>query len=208
MNDVNFSAITHLAAVMPGYPFRGSIQPEDPGEALVVQMKDIAPEGAVHWSGAIRSGLKGRKTPDWLCAGDVLVLARGTRFLAVCLDEPPALAVCAPVFFHLRVQRAELDPAFLAWQINQPPCQRQLAQGAAGSLQQSITRPVLESLRVAVPPIARQRAVVGFVAAARRERQAMEQLIRNLERQEQFLAEDLHRAAEAASDSNDEHDRI
>lgn len=203
MNDVNFSAITHLAAVMPGYPFRGSIQPEDPGDALVVQMKDIAPEGAVHWSGAIRSGLKGRKTPDWLCAGDVLVLARGTRFLAVCLDEPPTPAVCAPVFFHLRVQRAELDPAFLAWQINQPPCQRQLAQGAAGSLQQSITRPVLESLQVAVPPIVRQRAMVGFAAAARRERQAMEQLIRNLERQEQFLAEDLHRAAEAANDSSE-----
>jgi hypothetical protein len=48
--------------------------------------------------------------------------------------------------------------------------------------------------------------VVGFAAAARRERHAMEQLIRNLESQEQFLAEDLHRAAEAANDSSERPD--
>ena len=127
------------------------------------------------------------------------VLPADTSFYAVCIDEPPGPSVCSPHFFHLQVaSNAPLLPAFLAWQINQPPFQRQLQQAAEGSSQLSIRRPVLESLTLSVPSLADQHRIVALAELARAERRALSQLINNRERQLQALAEDLAQSAQAS----------
>ena len=189
-----------LAIVKSGYPFRGSIEEAADADALAVQMKDVDPEQGVSWSGVTRTSLAGRKQPDWLKAGDVLFVSKGARFYAVCIDEPPTQAVCSPHFFHLQVAPgASLLPAFLAWQINQPPFQRQLQQAAEGSSQLSIRRPVLESLSLSVPSLADQQRIVALADLARHERRALYQLIHNREQQLQALAESLAYSAQAAA---------
>ena len=193
--DASIVSVAEMASLQAGYPFRGAIEESRDGDVLVVQMKDVDPAAGVDWSGAIRTSLGGRKHPDWLRAGDLLFVAKGARFYAVCVDEPPVPAVCAPAFFHLRVKApAALVPAFLAWQINQPPFQRQLQQAAEGSGQLSIRRPVLEALTLQVPSMQRQRGIVALADLARRERRALHQLIRNREQQLHALAEGLSRA--------------
>ena len=190
--DARDVRVAEIASLQAGYPFRGAIEGAHDGDVLVVQMKDVAPEVGLDWSGAIRTSLAGRKHPDWLRAGDVLFVAKGARFYAVCVDEPPAPAVCAPAFFHLRVKAsASVDPAFLAWQINQPPFQRQLQQAAEGSGQLSIRRPVLEALLLHIPTMRQQRGIAALADLARAERQALHRLIRNRELQLHALAEGL-----------------
>lgn len=185
--------------IRSGYPFRGSIDEAADGDTLAVQMKDVDSERGVSWAGVIRTSIAGRKQPDWLKAGDVLFVSKGTRFYAVCVDQPPGPAVCSPHFFHLQVApQASLLPAFLAWQINQPPFQRQLNQAAEGSSQLSIRRPVLESLTLSVPPLADQHRIVALAELARQERRALHQLIFNREQQLQALAEDLAQSAQAS----------
>ncbi len=185
--------------VRSGHPFRGSIDESADGDILAVQMKDVDPEHGVNWAGVIRTSLVGRKQPDWLKAGDVLFVSRGVRFYAVCIDEPSSPAVCSPHFFHLQVApHVPLLPAFLAWQINQPPFQRQLQQAAEGSSQLSIRRPVLESLTLSVPSLADQHRIVGLAELARQERRALSQLIHNRMQQLQALAEDLAQSAQAS----------
>ena len=197
--DAKYFTIRNLTTLRSGYPFRGSIEESADGEALAVQMKDVDPDLGVSWSGVMRTTLAGRKQPDWLKAGDVLFVSKGARFYAVCIDEPPSAAVCSPHFFLLQVlPRAELLPAFLAWQINQPPFQRQLQQAAEGSSQLSIRRPVLESLTLSVPSLADQQRIVALADLARRERHTLHQLIHNREQQLQALAEGLAHAAQAA----------
>lgn len=189
-----------LVVVKSGHPFRGSIEEAVDADALAVQMKDVDPEHGVSWAGATRTSLAGRKQPDWLKAGDVLFVSKGARFYAVCIDEPPTQAVCSPHFFHLQVAPgASLLPAFLAWQINQPPFQRQLQQAAEGSSQLSIRRPVLESLSLSVPSLANQQRIVALADLARHERRALYQLIHNREQQLQALAESLAYSAQAAA---------
>lgn len=185
--------------VQSGYPFRGSIDEFVDGDSLAVQMKDVDSERGVNWAGVIRTSIGGRKQPDWLKAGDVLFVPKGARFYAVCVDEPPSPAVCSPHFFHLQVvSLAHLLPAYLAWQINQPPFQRQLQQAAEGSSQLSIRRPVLESLSLSVPSLADQHRIVALAELARQERRALHQLILNREQQLQALAEDLALSAQAS----------
>lgn len=187
-----FIHLGDLVNVQSGFPFRGSISEVAGGAVLAVQMKDVDPELGVRWQGVLRTELLGRKGPDWLRAGDLLFVSRGSRFHAVCLDAPPGPAVCNPHFFHLRVKpKAKVLPGFVAWQINQPLCQRQLQQAAEGSNQLSIRRPVLESLKLCVPSLADQRQIVALVALAQRERQVLQGLIRNRERQLHMLAEKL-----------------
>jgi hypothetical protein len=194
--DAKLLTVGGLASLQGGYPFRGSIEESVEGGILAVQMKDVDPDLGVNWSGVIRTALPGRKQPDWLKAGDVLFVSKGARFYAVCIDKPPSAAVCSPHFFLLQVlPRAALLPAFLAWQINQPPFQRQLQQAAEGSSQLSIRRPVLESLMLCVPSLADQQRIVALAELARQERHALQQLIHNRERQLNALAEGLAQAA-------------
>jgi hypothetical protein len=198
--DATISTIAELVHVQSGYPFRGSLEETSNGNALAVQMKDVDPDKGIEWSAVMRTTLPGRnKQPDWLKAGDVLLVSKGNRFYAVCLTEPPQPAVCSPHFFHLQFDPAvEVLPSFIAWQINQPPFQRQLNQVAEGSSQLSIRRPVLESLTLCVPSLADQQRIVALADLARQERHALHQLIHNRELQLHALAESLAHSAHAA----------
>lgn len=190
--DAPKTVLAELAQVQAGYPFRTTVEEAPDGDVRVIQMKDVSPELGVDWAGVMRTRLAGRKQPDWIVDGDILFAAKGARFYAACVGAAMANAVCVPAFFHLRLRRdAALDPEFLAWQINQPPCQRQLLQAAEGSSQLSIRRAVLEHLVLAIPPIAEQRRIVALAGLAVRERQALQRLIHNREQQLQAIAEDL-----------------
>lgn len=196
--DALRTMLAEVAQLQAGYPFRTTVEEVPDGDVHVIQMKDVSPVLGVEWSGVIRTRLAGRKQPDWIVDGDILFAAKGARFYAACVAAALPNAVCVPAFFHLRVRReAALDPEFLAWQINQMPCQRQLLQAAEGSSLLSIRRAVLEQLVLAVPPIAAQRRIVALAGLAVRERLALQRLIHNREQQLQAIAEDL--GAEAGS---------
>ena len=181
-----------LTYIRAGHPFRGAVESVPEGEVAVVQMKDILPGGGDDWSSAVRTELVGRKEPDWLSGGDLLFVSRGSRYFAVCVDSPPAPAVCGPHLFHLTVKARELlMPEFLAWVVGQGSVQRQLLQAASGSLQLSVTRQALEALEIPLPSLATQRVVTDLAAAAARERAVLTALIQNREQQLEALASAL-----------------
>ncbi len=75
-----------LAVVKAGYPFRCSIEGIHEGPVRAVQMKDMDPIGRSSLAGlSVRTRLTGRREADWLLAGDLLFVARGSRFYAACL---------------------------------------------------------------------------------------------------------------------------
>ena len=194
MMDTKKYLIGDIVESQAGYPFRGSIEEVPDGSVAAVQMKDVDPDCGIDWRGVVRTELVGRKQPNWLRAGDILFVFRGTRFHAVCVDAPPGLAVCGPHFFHLRIKPGTgVDPAFLVWQINQAPFQRALQLAAEGSNQLSIRRPVFDALWVSVPGLPDQQRVVALDRLARQERRALQQLIRNRAQQLHALAENLAR---------------
>jgi hypothetical protein len=181
-----------VATIKAGYPFRGAVENIQGAPVRAVQMKDMDPLEGIDWSGVIHTRLSGRREADWLLRDDLLFVSRGTRFYATCLDAPPPHAVCGPHLFHLRVKApSELIPAFLAWQINQPPFQRALRRAAEGSSQLSLRRPVLEALPVGIPSAADQQRIVQLARLALRERHLQDQLIRNRERLFESIAESL-----------------
>ena len=191
-NDASLTQLGHIAEVRLGYPFRGAI-PEIPNGAVrVVQVGDLNRTGLKNGGDLLTTELPGRKPPHWLLDQDVLFVARGTHTYASLITDPPPRTVCTPHIYVIRVARPErLLPAFLAWQLNQPPAQRYLRQSPEGSHQLSIRRGVLEQTPIRILPLAQQRAAIELDRMAQAERSKLEKLIKNRETELALLAERL-----------------
>lgn len=173
--------LDELSDINLGFPFRGRI-PEVPGGAIAaVQMKNVSPGAGVDWARCVATELDGRRKPDWLQAGDILFVARGSRNYATLVDSsvPDRQAVAAPHFYVIRCTSKQVLPDFLAWQINHGPCQRYFEREAEGTLTKSIRRSVIAQTAIVVPPLETQQSIVGLANTLRYEQQTMEQLIRN-----------------------------
>lgn len=195
--------LKQVATISAGYPFRGKIPEVAGSSVVVVQMKDVSPGEGVRWSGCLETTLTGRRTPDYLVTGDILVAARGSHNYAVPIDQAlnptGKRAVAAPHFFLVRLKEAllnrkEILPEFMVWLLNQVPVQRYFEQNAEGSLTKSIRRSVLEEAPVVVPPLAKQRAIIALANTLKEEQKKMQQLIDNNERIMSAIAGDLHQA--------------
>jgi restriction endonuclease S subunit len=185
--------LKHLAHINLGYPFRGKISEIEEADVLAVQMKDVASNTGVYWLGCVKTELGGKRKPDWLQLGDILFTARGSNNYAVQIDETVAgyQAVAAPHFYVVRIKKDTLLPEYLAWLLNQEPCQRYFQRKAEGSLHKSIRRSVLENTPIAVPTLEKQHAIIGFANTLKRESQLLEQLVQNGQKMMQTIANDL-----------------
>ncbi len=187
--------LKQIATINAGYPFRGKI-PEVPGSAMVaVQMKDVSLTEGIRWSDCLETELTGKREPDYLTTGDILVAARGSHNYAVQVDQALATtgkqAVAAPHFFVISLKKKDILPDFLVWLLNQTPTQRYFEQNAEGTLTKSIRRSVLEEAPVVVPPLAKQRAIISMAATLRDEHKLIQKLVSNGERMMNAIAKDL-----------------
>jgi len=175
-----------------GYPFRGAMQSIPGGSAQVLQLKDITTDGIVNWSNLTKTDLPGRKDPEWLSDGDILLMARGTRTQAVYLSNVPEFVVCSPHFYILRVKsKGRLLPKFLCWQLNQKTVQSYFKNLGQGSSQHSLNRSLIESVEVVVPSIEKQIQILNLVSCAEQELAALEKLVQNRHAQLDFIAQNI-----------------
>ncbi len=196
--NANKKLLGEVLTVRAGYPFRGAIRASADGPVRVVLMGNVDQLDGIAWAAVPHTHLPpGRREPRWLHAEDIVFVHRADRYHATCIEEPPGPAVCGTSALHLRAKpEAGVLPAFVAWQMNQPPFQRELQRSAEGTAQKSIRRPVLESLPLGIPPLAAQQGIVAMARLAWRERHLHASLIRNRERMFESIAEALSGACD------------
>lgn len=158
------------------------------GDVGVIQMRNVDPETGVDWGNVSRIELPPARRTEFLTSQDVIFSPRGVRTYAVPLDPPPFQTVCSPQFFVLRPRGTELNPRFLAWQINQAPTQEYLQREATGSHILNIRREVIERLEIVIPSRAQQAAIVAFADAAAHEKRLLTGLIENRQQEMNALA--------------------
>jgi hypothetical protein len=187
--------LKQLASINAGYPFRGKIPEVAGSPVVVVQMKDASPADGIRWSSCLETRLTGKRQPDYLSPGDILVAARGNHNYAVSVDHTLVTtgkqAVAAPHFFVISLKTKDVLPEFMVWLFNQGPVQRYFEQNAEGTLTKSIRRSVLEEAPVVIPPLAKQRAILGMAKTLAEEQKLVQTLISNGERMMATIAKDL-----------------
>lgn len=188
--------LRQIASIAPGYPFRGKI-PESATRGLVaVQMKDVSTQQGISWAQCQHTELTGKRDPDWLQPGDILVAARGNHNYAVQVDHTLThtgfQAIAAPHFFVITLKNPnQVLPEYLTWLLNQAPSRRYFEQNSEGSFTKSIRRSVLEDMPIAVPPLAKQHSIIKLANTLNHERQIVEQLLRNGEHLMNTIATEL-----------------
>ena len=187
--------LNQVVDILPGYPFRGSIQLRPDGDALAIQVRHVSSrewltieEDARHVGSETldRVCLAGRRRPDYLRAGDVLFLARGVKNHAILVEQIPEATVCTPHFFLIRVKPAwheRVSPGFLAWQLNHGDGRAAIAVGRQGSLLPSVRKTELADIALRLPPRSVQDRLVALHRAASREAEAFEALMDNRRRE-------------------------
>lgn len=183
--------LSDIASIKAGHPFRGSISENKLGNALTIQIKDLRSDGTICLSQLLRTQLEGRRTPDWLQKGDILFSARGPRNIAACLGEINNPMVCAPHYYLIQIIAKQVLPEFVAWQLNQLPCQRYFSQSAEGSAQLSIRRAILDRSPLVIPSIQKQRTIVALSNKAQQEKVVLKALIENRKKQLDSIAQQL-----------------
>lgn len=188
--------LKQIATINAGYPFRGKL-PEVLGSAVVaVQMKDVSLTEGILWSDCLETELTGKREPDYLTTGNILVAARGNHNYAIQVDKLLATtgkqAVAAPHFFVVSLKKKDILPEFMVWLLNQVPVQRYFEQNAEGTLTKSIRRSVLEETPVVVPPLVKQQAIIAMASTLGEEQRLIKRLVNNGERMMGAIANDLY----------------
>ena len=158
-----------LATVDSGYSFRSSLEAVGAGQTAVVQLKDVADDYPINFSVLPKVSLSNVKPAHQLAKGDIVFRSRGNTATAALVEEQPKNAIVAAPLFRIRVTSPTVDPAYLAWFINQTPARNFLASHSRGSVMTMVPKEALVQLPVVVPPIATQRTVVEIAGLAERE---------------------------------------
>lgn len=169
--------ISGICKIQIGFTPRGRLESATHGNVLALQLRDVAPSGAIDCSGLTRIHLDPVPEKYLVRTGDVVFRSRGERTTAAVIDASfPAPALAVLPLMILRPDPQVLSGAYLAWVINQEPAQRHFEESAQGTSLRMVSRSSLEKLKIAVPGIEMQERILQLDALAERERDLADRL--------------------------------
>ena len=185
--------LNQIASIELGFQLRSQVIQSPESKELLIQMKDVSKTNGVNWKTCVPTQLPGKKMPQWLCDGDVIVVARGFNFFAAHIQDIPQgfQAVAAPAFFVLSKINAQILPEYLTWWLNQVPTQRYFEKSAEGATTKSLKRNALENTPVIIPPLEQQKHIVSLARLFREEYRLLEQMRTNTAQMQTALVNQL-----------------
>lgn len=192
-----------IADIRTGRSFRGRIEPVLEGTYHVLQIKDVDEDGFVSAEHLLRTDLQDVNPSHVLHKGDVLFIARATRRMAVVVDQELPNIVFGSQFLVCEPKES-IEPAYLAWYINQRPAQRYLEENATGTNVRIVTKEAFGRLPITVPPLATQRKIAEVHFLSLREKHLLEKIRTKRDQLiELALLESIHPYEEEGDGNND-----
>lgn len=170
-----------IASIRMGYPVRTKVERDPNGTISIIQMKDIDKYNRLDSSDIYIVQMEDSMKKHFLAENDILFRSRGVSTTAALVPKELENSIAAAPLTVIRVKSnysKKVDPAYLAWYINQPRTQQQLSRLAAGTSLLHINLSALTDLEVDIPPINKQKLIVEIAALSQREQQIMEELAR------------------------------
>lgn len=168
--------IDKIADIQVGFQFRERVQPDPDGRIGVIQIKDIPDRRRLTTDTIDRLTLNKPHEAYLVRRGDVLFLSRGHKQFAVAIETDLDDTIASGYFYILRIDPAQILPAYLAWYLNQQPMQDQYKQLAKGTHMPFVSMAEFRELEVPIPPLAIQDRIVVLAALADQEQSLLTQL--------------------------------
>ena len=186
--------LSEVLELHSGYPWRGLIKEIENGAVRAIQPKAISDLGELIEENLTRTEFTGKKQPDWVEEGDVLLINKGLRNTVAYIHQSYTDVVCAPTIYTLRPKAKwvkKINMKFIAWQLTQVPAQKYFKRSAEGSLQVSLRRKVVEDTPLAIPAMEVQNAIANLYEDGLAEQKTLLALIENRQRQMTAIATEL-----------------
>ncbi len=185
--NAQMKRITDCAEVLPGYALKARAEHEPEGIYQIIMAKHLDDCTPYTYSAndELRMTPKGSVKKYIVQQGDVLFISRGVRNCASKIEDVPEKTVASGTFYILRA-KAELNPDYLAWCLNQAPIQAQIGQIRTGAGTPIVQRAMLGDLEIPCPDMATQEKLASLGNLMIKERQLRQALIASTEQ--------LHRA--------------
>jgi hypothetical protein len=164
-----------IANIRTGRSFRGRIESAPEGAYSVLQIKDVDEGAFVPAEPLLRTDLPEVNPSHLLHRGDVLFVARAARRTAAVVEQEIPNTIFGSQFLVCEPKES-VDPAYLAWYINQKPAQRYLEENATGTNVRIVTKEAFGRLPVTVPPLAAQRKIAEVYFLSLREKHLLEEI--------------------------------
>lgn len=157
--------VAECAEVLPGFALKARAEHEPEGAYQVVMAKhlsDCMPYRYID-EHELRMSPAGSPENYRVQKGDVLFISRGVRNCAAVIESVPENTIASATFYILRAHPV-IDPAYLAWCLNQSPAQAQIGQIRTGAGTPIVQRHVLGDIQIPVPPLKEQKYIVELGA--------------------------------------------
>lgn len=148
--------LSDLATVQSGIYAR----PEPSGEVYYIQSRHF--DHFHQLIDGITPDLKadGKIERHFLCAGDLLVAAKGKDHFVAEYNGTIKPAVASSIFIVIRIKDETLLPPFLTWYLNLPSMQKLLSDSAEGTSLPVIRKGDLENLEIPIPSVEKQSLIL------------------------------------------------
>jgi restriction endonuclease S subunit len=179
-----------LVTIKSGYPFRSLIKQIDGGNIKLVQPRDINHLGELQTTNLVTTELPGKRQPDFLQAGDILFINKGSRNIACCVTSAMENTTLSPALLLLRLKpeyKTKVNSLFLTWQLNSLTLQNYFKRRAEGSLHLGIRASVLAKAPIMLPAINKQQTIAKLYQANLKQQQLLAALVANNKQQLQAI---------------------
>ena len=168
--DQGTSLLGKIATVQPGYLSRDRVRSVWGGTHRLLQAKDVSEATGVLLDQATQFYPERKPELYQVTRGDILVVARGQDHRAHLVDQELTNVLASATFYIIRPDAHRVLPGYLAWWLNLPQVQAEIDANSRGTSIAYISREVIETLHVPVPPSSVQQKIERVVALWRRKK--------------------------------------
>lgn len=174
--------LKELAEIQAGYQSTRKIRPEKNGTHSLIQAKDIQDQKSIDYSNLIKFRPMRKPKLYLVQKNNILFQGRGFTHHAVHVQECPENVLAASVFYIIRIKHEGINPAYLAWWLNQAPVQHELWEKAGSSYLSFVSIKILESVKIELPAMELQDKITGLMALKDREIRLLDELKKHKEK--------------------------
>lgn len=168
--------LADVARVQAGYLSRTRVEAASDGSHRLIQTRDVSEQGEINRETVVSFNPDRNPELYRVTNGDILFIARGHDHRAHLIQTELVDTLASSVFHIIRPNQATVQPAYLAWWLNQPEAQTAIKMGSRGTAIGYVSRRHMESIPVSLPPRARQQRIVDTIALWERRRSLQSQL--------------------------------
>ena len=161
------------------YSFRSRIEEAEDG-VRVIQPKDVKDE-QIQWKSVVTTELTGKKEPEYLKNGDILILSRGLKQQVFVFqnEHDEKKTICSNVYDHYRVNNEDINPHYLVFVLNHNNgIKNQIEVGSRASIGVKIyAKQTIEELKIPVPSRKEQDTIVALHNNIKQQQQCYQKLM-------------------------------